>query len=63
MLTIENLKEKLMWEDTDEILDLLDLSVAEMVDYLTDEVEAHQDKLREYYDEDPEDMGGEEEPD
>jgi len=63
MLTIDDLKERLRWEDVDDILDLLDLSVSEMLDYLNDEVETHQDKLRDYYDEDSEDMGWEEEPD
>jgi len=63
MLTIDDLKERLRWEDVDDILDLLDLSVTEMLDYLNDEVETHQDKLRDYYDEDSEDMGWEEEPD
>jgi len=61
MLTIEDLKDKLMWEDTDDILTLLDLSTAEMLDYLNDAIESKQDKLRDYYDEGAEELGGEEE--
>lgn len=61
MLTIENLKEKLSNEVIEDVLELLELSVAETVEYLTDEVETKQDKLRDYYDEDSESMGWEEE--
>jgi len=63
MLTIDDLKNKMKWEDAEDILDLLNLSTSEMLDYLTDEIETHQDKLRDYYDEDAEELDWEEEPD
>ena len=65
MLTIDDLKNKMKWEDAEDILDLLNLSTSEMLDYLTDEIETHQDKLRDYYDEDAEELDweDEEEPD
>lgn len=61
MLTINDLKDKLRWEDTDDILDLLSVSVEEMLEYLNDEIETHQDKLRDHY-EIAEELDGEEEP-
>ena len=61
MLTIDDLKNKMKWEDAEDILDLLNLSTSEMLDYLTDEIETHQDKLRDYYDEDAEELDWEDE--
>jgi len=61
MLTIEELKSKLAWETPDDILDLLEVDIITVLDELDDLIIDVQDKLRDYYNEDSEDMGREEE--
>ena len=50
--TISELLDKLKSEDETTLLELLDLTSLELVDYLEDVIFREQEKLREYYGED-----------
>ena len=61
MLTIEDLKNKLVWETPDDILTILDIDMITILDSIEDIIIDNQDKLRKYYDETTDDMDREEE--
>jgi len=62
MLTINDLISKLMWESSDDILDLLEIDTLDMLEHLEEIIIDKQDKLRKYY-EDTEELDREEESD
>ena len=62
MLTINDLISKLMWESSDDILDLLEIDTLDMLEHLEEIIIDKQDKLRKYY-EDTEELDWKEEPD
>ena len=49
MLTINDLISKLMWESSDDILDLLEIDTLDMLEHLEEIIIDKQDKLRKYY--------------
>ena len=59
-MTFNDLKELLAKEDEVTLIELLDLKSVEMVDILESYIFDCQDKLRNYYGESPEDVGGKE---
>lgn len=58
MITYDDLKELLKKEDEGTLLELLDLSSIELVDLLDGVIFDKQDKLRDYYGENDEDLDG-----
>lgn len=59
-MTFDDLKETLKHEDEVTIIELLDLTSEDLVEILESFIEDKQDKLRNYYGEDSEDVGREE---
>ena len=59
-MTFNDLKELLAKEDEVTLIELLDLKSADMVEILESYIFDCQDKLRNYYGENSEDVGGEE---
>ena len=60
-MTFDDLKQLLSKESELDFLEILDLTSVELVDLLEAEIYDKQDRIREYYDEDEEDVDGEEE--
>jgi hypothetical protein len=60
-MTFEDLKQLLSKESELDFLEILDLTSVELVDLLEAEIYDKQDRIRAYYDEDEEDVDGEEE--
>ena len=60
-MTFDDLKQKLSREDELTFLEILDLTSIELVELLEAEIYDKQDRIRAYYDEDEEDVDGEEE--
>lgn len=60
-MTFEDLKQLLSKESELDFLEILDLTSIELVDLLEAEIYDKQDRIRAYYDEDEEDVDGEEE--
>lgn len=60
MKTFADLKELMKKEDELTFLEILDLSSVELADLLEEELHDKQDRIREYYDEDEEDVDWEE---
>jgi hypothetical protein len=60
-MTFDDLKEKLKHEDEITVIEILDLSSEELVDILESYIYDQQEKIRNYYCETTEAMGGEEE--
>jgi hypothetical protein len=60
MLTLDELIERLQEEDESVILELLDLTPTKLIDELSHLIEEQQDKIRAYYDDDAEELYGEE---
>ena len=60
-MTFDDLKQLLSKESELDFLEILDLTSIELVDLLEAEIYDKQDRIREYYDEDEEDVDGEEE--
>ena len=58
-LTFDDLLEELKHEDEVTILELLNLNTHDLIDILESFIYDQQDKLRAYYGESPEDVGGE----
>ena len=59
--TFSELLDKLKLEDESTLLELLDLTSLELVDYLEDVIFREQEKLREYYGEDESSLDWQEE--
>lgn len=60
-MTFDDLKQLLSKESELDFLEILDLTSVELVDLLEAEIYDKQDRIRAYYDEDEEDVDGEEE--
>lgn len=60
-MTFEDLKQLLSKESELDFLEILDLTSVELVDLLEAEIYDKQDRIRAYYNEDEEDVDGEEE--
>ena len=60
-MTFEDLKQLLSKESELDFLEILDLTSVELVDLLEAEIYDKQDRIRAYYDEDEENVDGEEE--
>lgn len=60
-MTFDDLKQLLSKESELDFLEILDLTSIELVDLLEAEIYDKQDRIRAYYDEDEEDVDGEEE--
>ena len=59
-MTFNDLLEELKHEDEVTLLELLNLNTFDLVDILESQIFDQQDKLRVYYGENPEELGGQE---